>query len=803
MAPDNHDHTLGHESIQLVNESKEFSTELLPYLQKIASSNVDNLVQPHESYHVISVFGSQSSGKSTLLNILFNTTFDTMDAKVKRQQTTKGIWLSHTKQVNTTKSANTPLASDMFILDVEGSDGAERGEDQDFERKAALFAISVSEVLIVNLWEQQIGLYQGNNMGLLKTVFEVNLSLFGKRHEHKILLLFVIRDHVGVTPLSSLSDSLISSLENMWKELNKPQGCEDLALYDLFDLKFVGLSHKLLQEEKFVNDVKALGTCFSFPEKEEYYFKKEYHHLLPLDGWSMYAENCWEQIEHNKDLDLPTQQILVARFKTNEILNESFDASFINDDTFNSELKILIDDIDLKDSLFELLKVAKNKCIEQYDILASRYNKMVYMENRAELLKKISSFLYDNAVVELSENFINKLFTDMEDKMKVRAQGLSFSEQLDDCVDSINADYDLLLDNFMDSELIVIDLKESLKARLDDLLLGKVNELRTKETDLILSRIRKNLKFSIKEQILPLLANPTLQIWDDVMSAFYDLIDEALVPFKSQDSDDLDFGIGLSDNEDKNIADRIKLSGWLTLTVMIHDYLTEDTIVGLLRDRFENKFRFADDDTPILWKNEQQIDTSFRLAKEHAMEILSVLSIVKTSDNVEVVPEIPNYLLENEYTDELGIYHIDRFAHILNELQKEKISKQFRRQINLTVLDAKRSIITSTNHIPMWIYAIIVVLGWNEFMLVIRNPVFVTLLLIGSVAFYFIHKFDLWGPVLSVVNTAIGETKETLKDKLRTFVLEEDYATAKNRDMKDTQSFETEIVNEKIDKLDD
>jgi hypothetical protein len=30
------------------------------------------------------------------------------------------------------------------------------------------------------MWEHQVGLYQGANMGLLKTVFEVNLALFGK-----------------------------------------------------------------------------------------------------------------------------------------------------------------------------------------------------------------------------------------------------------------------------------------------------------------------------------------------------------------------------------------------------------------------------------------------------------------------------------------------------------------------------------------------------------------------------------------------------------------------------------------------
>jgi protein SEY1 len=33
------------------------------------------------------------------------------------------------------------------------------------------------------MWEHQVGLYQGANMGLLKTVFEVNLTLFGKREE--------------------------------------------------------------------------------------------------------------------------------------------------------------------------------------------------------------------------------------------------------------------------------------------------------------------------------------------------------------------------------------------------------------------------------------------------------------------------------------------------------------------------------------------------------------------------------------------------------------------------------------------
>jgi len=37
----------------------------------------------------------------------------------------------------------------LLIMDVEGTDGRERGEDQDFERKSALFSLACSEVSTV------------------------------------------------------------------------------------------------------------------------------------------------------------------------------------------------------------------------------------------------------------------------------------------------------------------------------------------------------------------------------------------------------------------------------------------------------------------------------------------------------------------------------------------------------------------------------------------------------------------------------------------------------------------------------
>lgn len=157
---------------QVIDENKAFNPNLPAYLQ------LEHVIRAGFNYHIISVFGSQSTGKSTLLNQLFGTQFGVMSEE-ERRQTTKGIWMSKNKRESADGGAQ-KMADNILVMDVEGTDGRERGEDQDFERKSALFALATSEVLIVNIWEHQVGLYQGANMGLLKTVFEVNLQLFLK-----------------------------------------------------------------------------------------------------------------------------------------------------------------------------------------------------------------------------------------------------------------------------------------------------------------------------------------------------------------------------------------------------------------------------------------------------------------------------------------------------------------------------------------------------------------------------------------------------------------------------------------------
>ena len=92
-------------------------------------------------YQVVAIMGPQSSGKSTLMNHVFGTSFDEMDHELGRSQTTKGVWLAR---------AATPSNVPTLVMDLEGTDGRERGEDDTaFEKQTALFAMATADVLLV------------------------------------------------------------------------------------------------------------------------------------------------------------------------------------------------------------------------------------------------------------------------------------------------------------------------------------------------------------------------------------------------------------------------------------------------------------------------------------------------------------------------------------------------------------------------------------------------------------------------------------------------------------------------------
>lgn len=90
------------------------------------------------------------------------------------------------------------------------------------------------------------------------------------------------------------------------------------------------LPNKIHQPEKFESEVVELRKRFVDKSRPDYVFQPSYHKRIPADGLSHYMEGIWQQVLANKDLDLPTQQELLAQFRCDELaagVIEVFNAS--------------------------------------------------------------------------------------------------------------------------------------------------------------------------------------------------------------------------------------------------------------------------------------------------------------------------------------------------------------------------------------------------------------------------------------------------------------------------------------------
>ncbi|KAG7662202.1 SEY1 [[Candida] subhashii] len=725
-------------AIQVVNESKQFNTGILDYITSAVPESIGN------DYHIISVFGSQSTGKSTLLNQLFHTNFDVMNEELQRQQTTKGIWMAHSPAVTTSKGQHSSK-SNIFVVDVEGADGMERGENQDFERKAALFAMATSEILIINIWETQIGLYQGANLVLLRTVFDVNLSLFGKskldksnqENDHKVLLLIVIRDYLGKTPLEKLAASMVKGLVDMWDNLSKPNDMAHLKFEDFFDINFHALSHKVFQPEEFSKDVAKLGDRLIVDNE---LFKPEYHHQIPIDGWTLYAENCWEQIENNQDLDLPTQQIFVAQHRCEKILETVYDEFKLK---FDEMFKSKNDDFE---EVGKVMLDLRSDTVENYDQSASRYNKSIYQDLRTKLMEKLNdSFkaVFDSYAKKLIDTSLEKLDTNLANlkstSFKANAEKLQteLSEEVLSKLRAISLDGDLSITEFESS------FNEQVKALV---------------SSAVIDRSIQSLAKGIKQHIPSEMANPDDKTWDRIFEKFNNLRVVSEVNLE----------------EDKDV-ETFKFKAWVQFHDILHQLLSKEKLSELLKDRFDDKFRYDNNGIPILYTNEHELDIAFQKAKEHALTALPILSLAKLSDDSEILPEYDIF--------DAGLrlkYHKQRnyrppeeeqcFAEIVTEQEKSEILNKFKKEVDAQFVETKRAIVQHITQIPYYIYLVILVLGWNEFMAIIRNPLFFSLVLILGGVVYMLYTMNLLNPAMVVAQRLVNEVVVMAKEKLKEVV---------------------------------
>jgi hypothetical protein len=278
---------------------------------------------------------------------------------------------------------------------------------------SALFALAAADILIVNMWTSEIGRYKAASVGLLKTIFEVNLKLFNSNAKRRIL--FVMRDFNDTqNNLEVLKRQINETMMRIWSEISKPLSHQHLSVLECFEFAFCTLANKEYMAEQFTAGVDGLRSMFTDAQREDYIFAG-LRGDVPLDGLPIYFQHMWNLIKSEKDLNIPTQKVMLSSLRCNELKAEAMEH-------FTEHLEGL-KDLGAKEVVEDFAGKIQGLVIdafEFYDTRGKDYLEETYYEVRGELKKAMldeaKELFYTQlnnlvgvCLAEFKHDFLNKL----------------------------------------------------------------------------------------------------------------------------------------------------------------------------------------------------------------------------------------------------------------------------------------------------------------------------------------------------------------------------------------------------------
>lgn len=245
-------------------------------------------------------------------------------------------------------------------------------------------------------------------------------------------------------------------------------------------------------------------------------------------------------------------------------------------------------------------------------------------------------------------------------------------------------------------------------------------------------------------------------MWDKVLKAFRDNLAKAessyLTKAKSKSptsrcgrpyADGSCAGFDCTDEENETALASLRKRAWLALRAKVDEQTTDAAFLTKLRMYFEERFRYDENNVPRVWRPGDDIDGAFKKARDQVCHVYLFLNIVLNlvSQTLELVPIYARiqpvdptleFTLPSETSDSLtdaaDDFDFPATLVIFTETKILDIMARFRRDADAYYVEAKRSTVSSVAQIPYWMYGVLVVLGWNEAMAVLFNPLYFAML---------------------------------------------------------------------------
>lgn len=669
------------------------------------------------SYAVVAIMGPQSSGKSTLLNNLFYTNFREMDAYRGRSQTTKGIWIARCPAIE-------PCT---IVMDLEGTDGRERGEDDTaFEKQSALFALAVSDIVLINMWCHDIGREQAANKPLLKTVFQVMLRLFSPR---KTTLMFVIRDKTR-TPLENLEPVLREDIQKIWDSVPKPEAHKHTPLSEFFNVQVVALSSYEEKEEQFKEQVADLRQKF-FHSIAPGGLAGDRRGVVPASGFSFSAQQIWKVIKENKDLDLPAHKVMVATVRCEEIASEKYSSFVTNEDWIELEEAVQTNHVP---GFGRKLSSLLNKCLSSYDEEATYFEDSVRSSKRKQLEEKLLQLVqpaYQLMLEHIRSGTLDNFKKALNDALN---EGQGFAVAARDCT----AKFTRLFDEQCEDAIIKQANWGSGKVRdkFSHDLESQVNEVRTAKLSQLTALYESKLKEGLYGPVEALLEGGSDDTWPAIRKLLNQVTETAVSEFS--------FALSGFEMEEEDKEDMIlKLKNYARGVVEGKTKEESAKVLYRMKERFTSIFNHDNDSMPRVWTGKEDIRAITKMARSSSLKLLSVLAAIRLDEESD---KIGDTLVLALVDPKKGTISQDPLASstweevpstktLITPVQCKSLWSQFQKETEYTItqaIAAQEANKRNNNWLPPpWAIAAMVVLGFNEFMTLLRNPLWLLVIFVS------------------------------------------------------------------------
>ncbi|KAH9664993.1 protein ROOT HAIR DEFECTIVE 3 [Citrus sinensis] len=604
----------------------------------------------------------------------------------RRSQTTKGIWMARCAGIE-------PCT---LIMDLEGTDGRERGEDDTaFEKQSALFALAVSDIVLINMWCHDIGREQAANKPLLKTVFQVMMRLFSPR---KTTLMFVIRDKTR-TPLENL---------------------EPVLREDIQKVEVVALSSFEEKEELFKEQVASLRQRF-YHSVAPGGLAGDRRGVVPASGFSFSAHEIWKVIKENKDLDLPAHKVMVATVRCEEIANEKYSSFAANEEWYELEAAVQSGPIS---SFGKKLSSILETCLSGYDGEVLYFDEGVRSAKRKQLEDKLLQLVqpaFQSMLGHIRSGTLDK-FKDAFDKALSGGEGFSsaahhcskfymnlFDEACADAViEQANWDMSKARDKFQrDVDAHIASVRAAKLGELTAIFEAKLNE-------------------SLSGPVEALLDGANNETWPAIRKLLRCETESAISGF----SDAL-YGFDMDEEtKEKMLA---SLENYAKGVVEAKAREESGRVLMRMKDRFTSLFSHDSDSMPRVWTGKEDIRGITKLARSASLKLLSVMAAIRLddeTDNIESTLTLALVDSRSNATTNRSITNHDPLASSTWEQGiRWLVGVLVKRKLEMSGLEANKR---NNNWLPPpWAIAAMMVLGFNEFMTLLRNPLYLGFIFIG------------------------------------------------------------------------